>query len=378
MPISGLTNRYDANFNPLGRIEVSAFKGSRKVKNRTDGGKEYEGYGKDLGRNIRLVTTNREASIIFSKSYGNPDGNGDFLIQALDIYLPFDEVDRTFATSMSSYKGSGLQLVCDRTNILKKSVTFQDKKGQYPKLVDCHDTPCPMQGQSLSMQCQHGCKAEGKLYFYVKELLDNDLMIPGQMTLHSLEDISYLDIKLREFKEMLGSITNAPFPCSQYKHKVPFILTRTEIKTKVPIFENGLRTGKRGDKTIYAMSIQIDPNYMALRRAWIEFNEYQARQIPVSQSVVKGLLRGDARAIDYIDVDVQVVEPVKMLEPASEWHKWKSPQDAIAWAKKKLPHATDDQLWQEFNKLTPINGKKAPAWYALIQSVRDDKKNYAD
>jgi hypothetical protein len=371
MAIAGLTNR---SFNPLGRIEVTAFKGTRKKKGITKDGREYEGYGEDLNSRIRLTTDNKVVSNILSQNYGKPDGNGDFLTESLRIYLPFDEVERTFATSMSAYKGSGLEVMCDRTNILKKCVMLEDKKGQYRSLIDVQDTPCPMAGKSLSMKCQHGCTAQGQLFFYVKELLDSDLMIAGKLTLHSYEDVAYIDTKLREFEEVLGTITNSDFPCSQYRHKIPFILSRTQVKIKAPIIEGGLRTGKKGDRVIWAMSLTVDPQYMKLRRAWMEMQERVNRQLPVSQSVVKGLLRGDTSVMDYIDVESEVVEPQRLLPPVEAWKSWKSPEDAIAYAREKLPFVSEDRLWQEFDNLEPINGKKAPAWFSLIESAVAQQK----
>ena len=63
---------------------------------------------------------------------------------------------------------------------------------------------------------------------------------------------------------------------------------------------------------------------MELRRAWTELEERTRRQLPVSQSVVKGLLRGEVGVIDHIDaIDVEVVE-TKMLTAADEIYKqWK-------------------------------------------------------
>ncbi|MBN3948386.1 MAG: hypothetical protein HWQ38_18805 [Nostoc sp. NMS7] len=379
MAIAGLTNK-DQTFNSLGRVEVKVFKGTRKQIGTTREGKEYEGYGNDLGSKLRITSDNRLIRTILNSSYGPPDANGDFLTEELRVYFPFDEVERTFATSMSAYKGSGLEIQCDRTNILKKCVMLQDSKGQYRQIVDCN-APCPMQGKPLSMKCDRGCNAEGQLFFYVKELLDKDLMIAGRIALHSLEDVSYVDAKLREFKEMLGTITNSPFPCWWYRHKVPFILSRTQVKIKTPVVENKMRTGKRADKVVWAIALQVDPEYMELRRAWMELEERSRRQLPVSQSVVKGLLRGDTSVIEDIDaIDVEVVEvpaQAHILAAAPLWMDWKSPQDAIAWAIEKLPLVSEDQLWQQFNDLEPINGKKAPAWFSMIESVVAQQK-YAD
>ncbi|MEH2138606.1 hypothetical protein [Nostoc sp.] len=308
MAIAGLTNKQE--FNSLGRVEVKVFKGTRKQVKVTKDNKEYEGYGEDLGSKLRITTENKTVQSVLKTAYGAPDNNGDFFTESLRIYLPFDEVEQTFATSMSAYKGSGLEVKCNRVNILQKCEMLTDSKGQYRNIVDCENTPCPMRDKSLSMKCQYGCNAEGNLVFYVKELLDRDLMIAGRISLHSLEDVSYVDGKLREFIEELGTITNSPFPCFQYRHKVPFILSRTQVKIKSPLMDKGLRTGKKADRPFWAISLQVDPAYMELRRAWLELEERTRRQLPVSESVIRGLLRGDASVINYVDdaIDVEVVE----------------------------------------------------------------------
>ena len=119
----------------MGRVEVKVFKGTRKQIGTTKDGKEYEGYGSDLGSKLRISTENKSIWRILKPSYGAPDGNGDFLTEELRIYFPFDEVEKTFATSMSAYRGSGLEVRCDRTNILQKCEMSRDSKGQHRSLV---------------------------------------------------------------------------------------------------------------------------------------------------------------------------------------------------------------------------------------------------
>jgi DNA polymerase-3 subunit gamma/tau len=53
------------------------------------------------------------------------------------------------------------------------------------------------------------------------------------------------------------------------------------------------------------------------------------------------------------------------------WLLWKSEEDAIAWAATQLPEMSAEQLRQEFDKLSPSNGKKAPAWVAQITELKE-------
>lgn len=53
------------------------------------------------------------------------------------------------------------------------------------------------------------------------------------------------------------------------------------------------------------------------------------------------------------------------------WLLWKSEQDALAWGKTQLPSMSAEQLRQEFNQLSPTNGKKAPAWVQRVMQLKE-------
>ncbi|QDL12710.1 DNA polymerase III subunit gamma/tau (plasmid) [Brasilonema octagenarum UFV-E1] len=55
---------------------------------------------------------------------------------------------------------------------------------------------------------------------------------------------------------------------------------------------------------------------------------------------------------------------------AQPWKNWKTAQDAINWGKEQLPHLSQAQLQEHWQKLTPINGKKAPAWVQLVEKLQ--------
>lgn len=59
------------------------------------------------------------------------------------------------------------------------------------------------------------------------------------------------------------------------------------------------------------------------------------------------------------------------------WKDWKTAQDAINWAKEQLPHLSQTQLEEHWTKLTPINGKKAPAWVEAIQKLQQSQLKQA-
>jgi hypothetical protein len=301
MPIIGLTDK-NKEHNSLGRIEIQVAKGERKTNNK---------FGPDLKNRLRIATTNRTAAMILAQEYLPPDNNGDFLTESLRIYFPYDEIDRTFVTSMKSHSHSGLEIVCDRYTITNRCIPTKDDKGNvWRPIVEVND-PCPMRGKGFTGNCPNGCQKQGQLYFYIKELLDRDLMIPARITVHSYEDIVYLTTKLEEFSHSLRGIVRSPFPSYKTRHKIPFILSRTEVKIKRPVVqkqgEDYLRTGKKTDGTTWALSLQVDPEWMRLYQQWQLMEEMRDRQLPVSQTAIAGLLRGDA---DIIDAEIINATPL--------------------------------------------------------------------
>ena len=205
MAIVGLTdNRND--YRMLGRIEISVFKGDRKPAT-------GYGFGKDLNQKLRIATSNQVAATTLkqSRKYGHPNENGDFLADSINIYLPFDEVERTFSTNMKAYSASGLEIVCNRYTISKECIPTKDAKGNVFRPIVDVSKECPMRGRGIGEECPNKCVKEGKLYFYIQELMAVDMMYPVCLTTHSYEDLTYLTDTLTQFKEMIGSITDSPF-----------------------------------------------------------------------------------------------------------------------------------------------------------------------
>lgn len=53
------------------------------------------------------------------------------------------------------------------------------------------------------------------------------------------------------------------------------------------------------------------------------------------------------------------------------WKLWKSPEDAINWASEQLSDWDIDAIQEEFNELSPSNGKKAPAWVDRVMHLKE-------
>lgn len=325
MPIHGLTNK-----SSLGRIEVSVFKGARKTDRAA---------GKDLGDRLRIATDNKVAATILRR-YLTPDTNGDFYTESLNIYFPFDECERTFDCSMKVYSASGLELVCDRSSIIQRCIREKDEKGNVWRPIREVNEPCPMRDRGFSGECPNKCVKEGQLFFYIRELMDYDQMLTARITVHGFEDITYLSTELEKYRQIFGSLTRSPFPSPMTKQKIPFILSRTEVEIKRPLMQNNLRTGKKTTATTWALSLTVDPRWMALYSQWQIIQEMEKRAIAPDKNQLRSLLLGDA-TVRVIEAQAVEVPPQKALPSPEETRK------------KML--ARINQLVEEYVRLTGVD-----------------------
>ena len=67
---------------------------------------------------------------------------------------------------------------------------------------------------------------------------------------------------------------------------------------------------------------------------------------------------------------IEIVQTTKSSSQTQPWKDWKTAQDAINWAKEQLPYLSQTQLQEHWQKLTPINGKKALVWVEVIQKLQ--------
>lgn len=77
---------------------------------------------------------------------------------------------------------------------------------------------------------------------------------------------------------------------------------------------------------------------------------------------------------EFHDPPADVIQPQLTHPPLdidySICKSWKSPEDAIAWAKTQIPTATNKYLTEEFNFTAPIKGKVALGWIKKITEMR--------
>lgn len=74
---------------------------------------------------------------------------------------------------------------------------------------------------------------------------------------------------------------------------------------------------------------------------------------------------------------IEIVQITKSSSQTQPWKDWKTAQDAINWAKEQLPHLSQTQLQEHWQKLAPINGKKALVWVEVIQKLQQTQLQQA-
>lgn len=288
--IHGLTQQEKQG--SVGRVLIQVWKGARKQPKMA---------GKDLNQKFRISTQDRTAALFLRKIFGEPDENGDFYSEQLNIYLAYDDVERTFYAAMKSFSKTEIEgkevtnLECDRRYIIRRCETYKDEKGNSYSRNNTDHIPCPMEGKSLAQGCQHGCSGQARFVFYVKEMFDNDLIYPCSLTTSAKEsDIIELSQKLASYQQEIGSLTESPFPCPNTRHHIPFILTRTLVNIRRPVMEKEgkgyLRTSKKAKGTTYALQLIINPAWMQSLRQWEVIKSMENYQIAPSRSAIAGLL----------------------------------------------------------------------------------------
>jgi hypothetical protein len=325
MPISGLTS-FTEESNPvydlLGVADVKCYKGKRKT-----GTGEYTRPGADLQDKIRIATTHRSAirTLKEAGNYGQPNEEGDFIVDQINLYLALEDPDLTFDCNMKPFDGSGPLLLCDRNTIYKEAKTITTHKGKRRTLVSC-DKPCPLRGTD-SWDCPNECKPDGVLHFYIRELLDSDLMVHCQFEMKAYGDVPNIIKQVRAIKKEFGSLTQSPYPCYWTRHKIPLVLSRversrnrpaTKLKPEDQWKKPGKKeyeyTGKKGLAEFWDLDLQVDSVWMDWYRKRQLAEELISRGINPTKEVIVGLMTGD-ETIDVRAIASSTAVEAKALPP---------------------------------------------------------------
>lgn len=313
MPIKGLTDEGARKKRQQSYWSGILHKGTRKIK-RQDG---KEVFGKDLERFFRFEPKSELARDILMRAYPEAkcDQNGDIILQELDIFAATSEIASTFWTGMREWDGSVLKRECDRETISLEAKTCTDIYGHVrTKPVPCKKR-CAIADEDVGVQCPLGCVQEGALtfYLYLPQMLAQGLHLPHpcKMTVSGYTDLTGIDDTLLQIEEMYGSIKSSPIAVGTMGNVIPLKLRRVQVDIKRPVLsktevvqvlgkDQPKRTGKKTDATTWAVSLEVNPHWVAAYEA------IQQAQIAIAMGA-----RPSAALLQRLPIDMA-------LEPAVE------------------------------------------------------------
>jgi hypothetical protein len=305
MPIQGLTDAATRQ----AKKEAAKKKPALEI---AKGHRQKDGkMGGDLESKLRLTVNYATYVGILKAHYGVPNKEGDFIVDAIKVYLPFDDIDRVCPTTMAAYGKSGFKLQCDRATISKRTKEEKNEQGVFRQIVDVRE-PCPVKGKPLAQKCPHKCVRQAKLHLYVKEIFDADYLTTAIVDFGGFEDLGDAGIltQLQDWQEELGSLTTSPFYWEIERgdgtaincNRIPFILSRRKVSQKKPMMEgdkyNPVRTGNNFLGITWILDIQPDPEWMNKYRLWT-YKQKQAEELRQSgfqlkPTAIAGLLHSSA------------------------------------------------------------------------------------
>ena len=281
MPIKGLTDEGARKKRQQSQYWSGILhKGTRKIK-RQDG---KEVFGKDLEKFFRFEPKSDLARDILMRAYPDAklDQNGDVLIEELDTFAATGDITSTFWTGMREWDGTVLRRECDRETITLEAKTYTDMYGHVrTKPVPC-EKRCAIADEDVGVQCPLGCVQEGVLtfYLYLPQMLAQGLHLPHpcKMTVSGYTDLTGIDEALLQIEEVYGSIKSSPIPVGTMGNVIPLKLRRILVDIKRPVLSktemvqfNGKdqpkRTGKKADATTWAVSLEVNPYWVAAYEA---------------------------------------------------------------------------------------------------------------
>ena len=260
MPIKGLTDRGMPTFPQIGSIR----KGARKTqKNRPGADLTYFRYVPLEGE--------EQAAELFAQVYGDEP-------REINVFLPFDEIERNFETWMERHTAGALHCRGDG----ESAVLWRDEKGTM------HHEPkkCP------SPYCE-GCKETGRLKIIIPELRRLAYVVVHTT---SKWDIVELTANLEAIRRLTGNGLKG----------IPLVLKRRPRSISTPV-------GKKTDRVRrekWLLSLEADPRWVqaqiaAMELAALPAGDYTRIGLPAKTGIAEA---------EIIDV---APSPVPTSPPAS-------------------------------------------------------------
>jgi hypothetical protein len=326
------------------------YKGERREKfiSKKDG-KEKLKAGKDINEKLRFEPYSNHARLAMLAAYpdAKKDHNGDILLDEIDIFAAFDSVDETFKVQHQRWDSTGLAATCDGNKIVQTRELYTDDfKHKRTRMIPC-GKPCPIANKPLGAICPNECKQEAELVFYIPQLVDAGVGLPVKMTLHAWSDLESVSDCLAAISKELDQIRTenginpdsniklSPFLCGSPGNVILLKLNRNKDKIRRPIMENGLRTGKKTEGEVWAISISFHPAYLAVLRQWQNAIAFSKITLPYAPTGLLEQVRlTPIAALPAAQTEIQIIDAETITTD-----NWKT--NCLSWALKQgLKHET--------------------------------------
>ena len=219
------------------------------------------------GKTLPDTSFPREAPhFILTDAPGVAEALGTNAPTELNVYFPFDEVDRVFPSYMHLWATSALRCRGDGEHILYAinpttgRVTVKDGVVQEAFTEDKRDfqpgevLACPGLERNLYTKCAH-CKPNAMLVIMLRDV---PRLAYYQISTTSIHNIIDLTDQLEYVREQVRKLTGEPRIAG-----VPFILRRVEKTISAPKTDRqGNQTGRQRVKK-YFLELEIEPEWIA-------------------------------------------------------------------------------------------------------------------
>ena len=280
MPIRGLTDR-PASFPEIGSVR----KGAPKEPNRP---------GADL-KYFRVEFDEREqaAAKIFSVSYPAQPTE-------LNIWFPFNDIDRNFDAWREAYVAGALIHRCDGERVL---YALNPQTGERLVVDGKPETPCDRKS---------GCRPTGRMKVMITELQRLAYLVVHTTSLHDILNLS------RQLNALAG-INGGRLA------GIPLKLKRRPVDISTPSGENG----KRARRSKWLLSVEADPE-------WVAAKMNEMRRLATPEGIELPAL--EPPAVIESESEPEEIEEGEYTEPSTE---------TIA----PLPNLTWDEAVSETKKI---------------------------
>jgi hypothetical protein len=258
--IHGLTDKQ----NNYGQLLGTLWKGTPKLQKTSKSGKEYEGYGDDLGEHFRLQMSDPNLISTFQEYYPFQrvrHEKGDYVLtNKLNIFCFTDNIETTFPANMIAYDASSMILRCDRQTILESRQRIEYNGDVFNQMMR-NGKECPLKNAPNGAKCPNGCTPQGDFLFYVSEMALIGYWNPVRLRVKGYYDFASILGALQQLQATFGNIKQTSLPVPH--GVIPLQLFRYKQEIKRPVIEGGKRTGKNATGVSWTVGINPHPAFLA-------------------------------------------------------------------------------------------------------------------